>query len=337
MRTMITMAIAGVAAGGACAQEIPLACNWNGLVHPTEMGDEDRPLGYRSVGDRGMTTDDASSIGGGSYEIEIGPLTYAFEREADALDCIFLGIRNPFVPGQGFIGPWDDVIGDFDRFGVAPDWDPTAGTGILDSALSEFASTEPLGEDFVLGVLYNASNQGGDFEMTLGFTDGSSVSVFLNAADWFADFDPRPLPPDLGVATQDVIAGPLSGGDGFDSTYLDDAFFDSPLAVTEATVTTASLRDGLGFDVVGRQLKSVEFHDFIGGTSSGVGIYAASYANGAGCYADCDGSGALDFFDFLCFQNAFAGGDPYADCDGSGALDFFDFLCFQNEFAAGCP
>ena len=27
----------------------------------------------------------------------------------------------------------------------------------------------------------------------------------------------------------------------------------------------------------------------------------------------------------------------YADCDGSGSLDFFDFLCFQNEFAGGCP
>jgi hypothetical protein len=55
------------------------------------------------------------------------------------------------------------------------------------------------------------------------------------------------------------------------------------------------------------------------------------------CYADCDGSGALDFFDFLCFQNAFAAGEPSADCDESGSLDFFDFLCFQNEFAAGCP
>ncbi|MFG0286481.1 MAG: SBBP repeat-containing protein [Phycisphaerales bacterium JB039] len=55
------------------------------------------------------------------------------------------------------------------------------------------------------------------------------------------------------------------------------------------------------------------------------------------CYADCDGSGALDFFDFLCFQDAFALADPYADCDGTGALDFFDFLCFQNAFAAGCP
>src|SRR5690606_6026686 len=57
---------------------------------------------------------------------------------------------------------------------------------------------------------------------------------------------------------------------------------------------------------------------------------------GMECYADCDESGELDFFDFLCFQNAFAAGEPYADCDESGQLDFFDFLCFQNEFAAGC-
>jgi hypothetical protein len=56
-----------------------------------------------------------------------------------------------------------------------------------------------------------------------------------------------------------------------------------------------------------------------------------------GCYPDCDGSGTLDFFDFLCFQNEFLAGAPYADCDGSGTLDFFDFLCFQNEFLAGCP
>jgi hypothetical protein len=59
-------------------------------------------------------------------------------------------------------------------------------------------------------------------------------------------------------------------------------------------------------------------------------------AGSTGCYPDCDGSGVLDFFDFLCFQNAFLAGDPYADCDESGVLDFFDFLCFQNEFLAGC-
>ena len=57
----------------------------------------------------------------------------------------------------------------------------------------------------------------------------------------------------------------------------------------------------------------------------------------ASCYADCDLSGSLDFFDFLCFQNEFAAATAYADCDGSGSHDFFDFLCFQNAFAAGCP
>jgi hypothetical protein len=55
-----------------------------------------------------------------------------------------------------------------------------------------------------------------------------------------------------------------------------------------------------------------------------------------GCYADCDGNGALDVFDFLCFQDAFTSAAPYADCDGNGALDVFDFLCFQDAFVQGC-
>lgn len=54
------------------------------------------------------------------------------------------------------------------------------------------------------------------------------------------------------------------------------------------------------------------------------------------CPADCDGDGSLSLFDFLCFQNLFAAGDPGADCDGDGSLSLFDFLCFQNAFAAGC-
>jgi hypothetical protein len=64
----------------------------------------------------------------------------------------------------------------------------------------------------------------------------------------------------------------------------------------------------------------------------------------AECYADCDastGTGVLDVFDFLCFQNRYAVNDPYAcDCDtsaGPGVCDLFDYLCFQNAFGAGCP
>ena len=56
------------------------------------------------------------------------------------------------------------------------------------------------------------------------------------------------------------------------------------------------------------------------------------------CYADCDATGALDIFDFLCFQNSFVSGEPYAcDCDPDPACDIFDFLCFQNAFVGGCP
>jgi hypothetical protein len=56
----------------------------------------------------------------------------------------------------------------------------------------------------------------------------------------------------------------------------------------------------------------------------------------AACIADCDGSGAVDLIDFLCFQNAFDAGDPKADCTGEGVLDVFDFLCFLTAFEDGC-
>jgi hypothetical protein len=35
-------------------------------------------------------------------------------------------------------------------------------------------------------------------------------------------------------------------------------------------------------------------------------------------------------------EQSVAAADPGADCDASGVHDFFDFLCFQSAFAAGC-
>ncbi|MEQ8318067.1 MAG: choice-of-anchor B family protein [Phycisphaerales bacterium] len=54
------------------------------------------------------------------------------------------------------------------------------------------------------------------------------------------------------------------------------------------------------------------------------------------CRADLTGDGELNIFDFLEFQNLFAGGDLRADFDGDGDLTIFDFLAFQNEFGTGC-
>jgi len=56
------------------------------------------------------------------------------------------------------------------------------------------------------------------------------------------------------------------------------------------------------------------------------------------CFADCNGDGSLDVFDFSCFQEAFNDGDAQsADCNGDGSLDVFDFSCFQVAFNDGCP
>lgn len=54
------------------------------------------------------------------------------------------------------------------------------------------------------------------------------------------------------------------------------------------------------------------------------------------CPGDCDGSGELDFFDFICFMSAFSAQDPSADCDDNGVLDMFDVMCFQQLLAGTC-
>jgi len=57
---------------------------------------------------------------------------------------------------------------------------------------------------------------------------------------------------------------------------------------------------------------------------------------GDDCYSDCDHNEVKDFFDFLCFLNAFDAEDPYADCEANEVFDFFDFLCFLNDFDIEC-
>ena len=82
---------------------------------------------------------------------------------------------------------------------------------------------------------------------------------------------------------------------------------------------------------------SILFAQFLSPTGPEHVVYTPTQVLVVMCYADCDGNAALDFFDFLCFQNDFAAGADYGDCDLSGSLDFFDFLCFQNKFVTGCP
>ena len=136
--------------------------------------------------------------------------------------------------------------------------------------------------------------------------------------------------------TQSGITGrPVSGveviGDSGDSVLLL-ASLTFEWTLLSATSDTPGRTTGLPIGPI------VEVYTFAGSSSDGAYYdeLRAVVSDGSSCYADCDGSGELDIFDFLCFQNAFGAGSPEADCDGSGVLDLFDFLCFQNEFAAGC-
>jgi hypothetical protein len=84
-----------------------------------------------------------------------------------------------------------------------------------------------------------------------------------------------------------------------------------------------------GFFLVGATTGSLNGEDAWGSDA-----FVARF--GGYCAADCDGSGDLALFDFLCYVNLFNEGDGGADCDQSGGLDLFDFFCFVNAFNAGC-
>ncbi|MDF1809592.1 MAG: GC-type dockerin domain-anchored protein [Phycisphaerales bacterium] len=57
----------------------------------------------------------------------------------------------------------------------------------------------------------------------------------------------------------------------------------------------------------------------------------------AGCVADINGDGDLNFFDVSAFLEAFSRQDPIADMNGDFDFNFFDVSDFLSAFSAGCP
>ncbi|MDX2147908.1 MAG: hypothetical protein SFZ23_10330 [Planctomycetota bacterium] len=54
------------------------------------------------------------------------------------------------------------------------------------------------------------------------------------------------------------------------------------------------------------------------------------------CPADFDQNGQVDFFDYLGFSEAYAGGATSADFNRDGQVDFFDYLDFSAAYAGPC-
>jgi hypothetical protein len=319
-------ALVCTACGGPPAIEpLDLDWNWNGVVHGGEAGSPDAADGYRSIADRGLTSGTANALGGVSGEVDAF-LSYSLVTEGGSLDTIFLGGPRPTGGGEfGF-----DAVVDGDNIGVAPNWDPTGGTGELASATSSI-SPVTITESFALGLLYDASVSGGTFDVTLGFDSGLELTVILSVPDWFADFNGTASPPSTGVAIQAVLAGPLSDGDGFESTEQTDlAVAGPPLNVLEAVITYGSLLD-LGEPILGETLTSITFDDPVGAANDAmtVGIYAASVTSDSPtCDGDVDGSGSIDVDDLVAVILAWGpcGAPCPEDIDGNGAVDVDDLV-----------
>lgn len=64
---------------------------------------------------------------------------------------------------------------------------------------------------------------------------------------------------------------------------------------------------------------------------------SSEICDSAGCPADINNDGVLDFFDVSGFISAFNAGEPDGDFNEDGNFDFFDVSGFINAFNAGCP
>src|SRR5690606_32747712 len=223
--------------------------------------------------------------------------------------------------GRDVVARWDRAFVVFGRDTVAgPGFPPAVDLLDLDGATGFRLQGAPDSDTFAAAMLGDINGDGID-------------DLAMNHYRWFGYYSPQDA---FVLFGRDAAAGPgfppaisvaeLDGTAGFRLTGPRQA---------GASLAPAGDVNGDGVDdlVIGAP---AEYFGYLQGERGRAYVIFGRRVDSP-CYADCDGSGELDVFDFLCFQNLFAAGDPQADCDQSGELDIFDFLCFQNAFAAGCP
>lgn len=254
---------AGCLCGAASADVFPIALsyNFNGMTHAGEAGQPDTPDGYRGISDRGLDLNAGPSSFGASPIVGSTGLTYTIVQTAGALDIVYMGDRTITDGGNW---AWDPAV-DGDNIGIQPNWLPVSDqTGSQTTTLATPVTMDATSQ---IGVLYQVSNGGGLFDVRLGFSDGSSVSVTVAAPDWFQNqFPPAPNPGVLAQLQLGVYPGTQS---------VDRATTGAPLNVTEAVIGIQNLLDtGFG-DYRGLDLISITF-EFPSNLNAGYAIMAAS-------------------------------------------------------------
>lgn len=262
-------------------------------------------VGLKSIDDAAV-----AALEAGGHKVTVGPQYFEF---TDKVDLGKYGVVYFQANNNWFNGPMptsgQEALASF----------IDAGGGMVTSEWATYEAT--VGR---LGVLEHAFP--GKY---LGVAGGPLTTYTKAAAD-----------PVLNKGLPDAIEFPLDDFSGSET------YFGVKCGATLYYKSSTSSQGGtIGWHFgVGRVLsfstcageKQLADPDFARLLSNAVSWAVLAGGQPGGYSPDCDASGFLDLFDFLCFTNAFNAQQKYADCDGDGSLTLFDFLCYVNEFNAGC-
>ncbi len=272
----LALVVAALAGGTAAwGQALPLTYNFNGIAHAGEQGFPDDPNGYRSISDRGLLVTGMAGQFGTDPIVGNTGMIYTINTTAFTLDLVHLGDRSLH---------WAyDLTADGDNIGVQPTWQVNADqTGPQVSDVSSLGIVlEPNAE---IGVLHQISSGGGSFDVTLTFTDATSVTVRAAGPDWFGGTNAVPAR-NAGVSSQARIGGANATWPAVQNVdAADTAPTTAYLSVIETVISVPQMvLDGKGC-FAGKTLASIAFGNAdlpAPNANRGYGIVAASHQGSA--------------------------------------------------------
>ncbi len=170
--SLLTAATITAVSANAQSVTVPLNYNFNGIVHAGESNLPDDPVGFRSISDRALDF---------SAGIPVDPLLAPYQLIGipGQLDIVHLGNRNLVDNGNWAF----EAIANGNNIGVQPAW--LANVDQSGPQTTVLAGPLPITADISIGFLYQISNGGGSFDVTLTLLSGGTHTATLSGVDWF--------------------------------------------------------------------------------------------------------------------------------------------------------
>jgi len=225
-------ALLATCAAAQTTYQIPLAYNFNGIVHLGEDNQPDAPAGFRSISDRAL-----DFTAGVPNSALLAP--YSLVATPNTLDIVHLGNRNTVDNGNWAF----DATPDGDNIGVQPTW--LTNVDQSGPRVTNINPPIPLQTTSSASFLFQISNGGGAFDVTFGFSSGAPVTAQLTAGDWFggtflgrADVDQANPGANLSIAEGSVNLSPQAGRTLTSITFSNSSNGVAGVAILAANVFT---------------------------------------------------------------------------------------------------